>query len=189
MKLTGKFLHCLLLTVTGVTVWAAAGDAIDYEVARRGVADVSRSGSYVVRGQASGNEREPQDEVGSGAADRNLVGWEPSAAPRLDTSAVASGPNLASHPTSRTASIRAIRTVFGARAPAAIRVASCETGGTFYARAVGRAGERGLFQIHPIHFSWAQPGRLFDPVWNSRVAYRLSRGGTSWRAWSCRWAA
>lgn len=83
----------------------------------------------------------------------------------------------------------AIRQVFGVRAPAAIRVVACETGGTFNARAVGRAGERGLFQIHPVHFSWAQPARLFDPVWNSRVAYRLSRGGTNWRPWSCRWAA
>lgn len=89
----------------------------------------------------------------------------------------------------RAASLRAIRQVFGARAPAAIRVARCETGGTFDPRAVGRAGERGIFQIHPVHFGWAQPRRLFDPVWNSRVAYRLSRGGRDWRPWSCGWAA
>lgn len=101
--------------------------------------------------------------------------------PRWPTPAAQAGAH-----SNRSVAERAIRQVFGARAPAAIRVARCETGGTFYARAVGRHGERGLFQIHPVHFSWAQPSRLFDPVWNSRVAYRLSRGGTSWRAWSCR---
>jgi hypothetical protein len=84
-------------------------------------------------------------------------------------------------------SVAAIRLVFPAATEnTAIRVARCETGGTFNPRAVGRAGERGLFQIHPVHFGWAQPWRLFDPVWNARVAYRLSRGGTSWRAWSCK---
>lgn len=81
----------------------------------------------------------------------------------------------------------AIKQVFGIRAPAAIRVARCES--RLYPRALGRAGERGLFQIHPVHFGWAQPWRLFDPVWNSKVAYRLSRGGTNWRHWTCRWAA
>lgn len=83
--------------------------------------------------------------------------------------------------------VAAIRLVFPASTEAAaIRVARCETGGTFNPRAVGRAGERGLFQIHPVHFSWAQPHRLFDPVWNSRVAFRLSRGGTNWRPWTCK---
>lgn len=85
-------------------------------------------------------------------------------------------------------STAAIRQVFPASTEgAAIRVARCESRLDRFA--VGRAGERGLFQIHPIHFSWAQPRRLFDPVWNSRIAYRLSRGGTTWRHWSCRWAA
>jgi hypothetical protein len=82
-------------------------------------------------------------------------------------------------------SVAAIRLVFPASTEAAaIRVARCES--LLNPRAVGRAGERGLFQVHPVHFGWAQPWRLFDPVWNSRVAYRLSRGGTSWRAWSCK---
>lgn len=99
----------------------------------------------------------------------------------------ASGATAAS--SHRADSVAAIRSVFGVRAPAAIRIALCETGGTLNPRAVGRAGERGLFQIHPVHFSWAQPGRLFDPVWNSRVAFRLSRGGTRWGPWTCRWAA
>lgn len=86
------------------------------------------------------------------------------------------------------ASVRAIRLVFPAATEnAAIRVARCES--RLNPHALGRAGERGLFQIHPVHFAWAQPGRLYDPVWNSRVAYRLSRGGTRWGPWSCRWAA
>lgn len=81
----------------------------------------------------------------------------------------------------------AIRKVFGSKAPQALRVARCES--HLNPRAVGSAGERGLFQIHPIHFRWAKPRRLFDPRWNALVAYRLSRGGTNWSHWTCRWAA
>ena len=82
----------------------------------------------------------------------------------------------------------AIRQVFpSATEDAAIRVARCES--RLNRWAVGRAGERGLFQIHPIHFYWMDERRLFDPVYNARIAYRLSRGGTSWRHWACRWAA
>ena len=66
------------------------------------------------------------------------------------------------------------------------RAHGCETGGTYDPRAVGRAGERGWFQIHPVHRSWVDWGRLFDPFYNTRVAYRLSRGGTNWRPWTCR---
>ena len=36
--------------------------------------------------------------------------------------------------------------VFGTRCGPALRVAYCETGGSYNPRAVGRAGERGLFQ-------------------------------------------
>lgn len=98
---------------------------------------------------------------------------------------------------SRTASIRAIRQVFGARAPAAIRVARCETGNTFYARSAnwtdrhsdGSRGSFGLFQIGALHRRAGESvaafaRRMFDPVANSRVAYRMSRGGTRWSpAW------
>lgn len=86
--------------------------------------------------------------------------------------------------------ITAIRSVFGARAPAAIRVARCETGGTFNPNALGRAGERGIFQLHPVHRGWIDRlygwHRMFEPLWNARAAYRLSRGGTNWRPWTCR---
>ena len=70
--------------------------------------------------------------------------------------------------------------VFGPRCGPALRVAHCETGGTFNPRARGRAGERGLFQIHPIHFSWLDETRLWLPGYNSQIAYRLSRGGRDW---------
>lgn len=76
-----------------------------------------------------------------------------------------------------------IRRVFGPTAGAAIRVASCES--HLYPRAVGAAGERGLFQIHPVHFGWLDEWRLFEPAYNSRIAYRMSRGGTDWSAWAC----
>ena len=82
---------------------------------------------------------------------------------------------------------RVVCRVFRARCGAAWRVVLCESRGN--PRAVGGAGERGLFQIHPIHFRWAQPHRLFDPTWNAKVAYRLSRGGTNWSHWTCRWVA
>lgn len=75
--------------------------------------------------------------------------------------------------------------VFGPRCAAALRVASCETGNTFYPRSVGSAGERGVFQIHPVHFGWLDESRLWSPAYNARIAYRLSRGGTNWSHWSC----
>jgi Lysozyme like domain len=76
--------------------------------------------------------------------------------------------------------------VFGPRCGAALRVASCETGGTFYPRARGSAGERGLFQIHPVHFGWLNERRLYEPRYNARAAFRLSRGGRDWSHWTCR---
>lgn len=82
---------------------------------------------------------------------------------------------------------RAICKVFKRNCAAAVRVARCES--HLNPRAVGRAGERGIFQIHPVHFGWARPGRLFEPRWNALVAYRLSRGGTDWGHWTCGWAA
>jgi Lysozyme like domain len=74
----------------------------------------------------------------------------------------------------------------GWRCGPALRVARCETGGTFYARALGRAGERGLFQIHPVHFRTFDRRRLFEPRYNARAAFRLSRGGRDWSPWTCR---
>lgn len=88
---------------------------------------------------------------------------------------------------------QAIVQVFGAGSAVAIKVARCES--RFDPRAVGRAGERGLFQIHPVHFHstirspagsiYVDPRRLFEPKYNARVAWVLSRGGTNWRPWTC----
>lgn len=79
----------------------------------------------------------------------------------------------------------AVCSVFGVRCPAAWRVVRCETGGTFNPRSMGDAGERGLFQIHPVHFGWLNERRLFEPRYNARAAYRLSHGGRNWSHWTC----
>ena len=95
-------------------------------------------------------------------------------------------------------SIAAIRAVFPAATEnAAIRVARCES--RLYARAAnwrdrhsdGSRGSFGLFQIGALHRARGESvaafaRRMFDPVANARVAYRLSRGGRNWRPWTCR---
>lgn len=76
--------------------------------------------------------------------------------------------------------------VFGPRCGPALRVAYCETGGTYNPYARGRAGERGVFQLHPIHFGWLDEARLYEPRYNARAAYILSRGGRDWHHWTCK---
>lgn len=76
-----------------------------------------------------------------------------------------------------------IRAVFGRYGRQALRVARCES--HLNPRALGAAGERGIFQIHPVHFRWLDEDRLWQPYYNARVAYRMSRGGRDWRAWTC----
>jgi Lysozyme like domain len=80
---------------------------------------------------------------------------------------------------------RAICRVFARRCLTALRVAYCETGGTFNRFALGDDGERGLFQIHPVHFGWLDERRLYEALYNARAAYRLSRGGRDWSHWTC----
>ena len=92
----------------------------------------------------------------------------------------------ASSSTARARAYAAVCDVFGSRCSSAMRVVACETGGTYDRRAVGGAGERGLFQIHPVHFGWLDEGRLFERRYNARIAFRLSRGGRDWRPWTCR---
>lgn len=62
---------------------------------------------------------------------------------------------------------------------AMLRIINCESGGN--PNATGAAGERGLAQIHPIHAD-----STYDPEANIRAAYRISGGGVSWAAWTCR---
>lgn len=107
------------------------------------------------------------------------------------------GVNIArAHTTPRPAPERVLRSVFDDRWRSAYRVAYCETGGTFNPRATGRAGERGWLQIHPVHFGRTlrykhirirvNARRLYEPLYNARVGYVLSRGGTDWSPWTCR---
>jgi hypothetical protein len=49
--------------------------------------------------------------------------------------------------------------------------------------ATGALGERGLFQLHPLHAR-----STYDPAANVQYAYELSVGGTNWCrhwAWTC----
>lgn len=87
-------------------------------------------------------------------------------------------------PASSSSVRKAICDVFGSRCAYALRIARCES--NFNPRAVGRAGELGAFQIHPVHFRRFNAARLFDPVYNARAAYILSRGGRDWSPWTCR---
>ncbi len=66
----------------------------------------------------------------------------------------------------------------------ALAVARCES--RLDPAAVGGAGERGLFQIHPVHAAWLGPrwDALFDPVVNVAVAHEMWRT-QGWRPWSC----
>jgi hypothetical protein len=69
---------------------------------------------------------------------------------------------------------------------AALRIAKCES--HLWRWAVGSAGERGIFQVHPVHAGWLGGrtwARMFDPLVNAKVAYGMSDGGTNWSAWTC----
>ncbi len=93
--------------------------------------------------------------------------------------------------------VAAIRLVFGPAADRAIRVAYCETAGTLSPTAAnltdrhsdGSRGSWGLFQIGSVHREQGESvaafrARMFDPVQNARMAYRLSDGGRSFaRDW------
>ena len=60
--------------------------------------------------------------------------------------------------------------------------------------AIGAAQERGLTQVHPIHWdrvrypstAWADGSRLFDPEYNMEVALVLWRA-SGWQPWTTRW--
>jgi hypothetical protein len=90
-----------------------------------------------------------------------------------------------------TAEIRcAIRRTFPSSPTVALCIAWRES--RLDPRAVGHAGERGIFQIHPVHASWLGPRwrKMFDPVENARAARNLTRmpdgngGRQGWRPWS-----
>ena len=61
-----------------------------------------------------------------------------------------------------------------------LRIMQCESGGN--PNATGAQGEMGLLQVHP---RWHRDAS-YDPEANLRAAYRISGGGVSFSAWSCR---
>lgn len=84
-------------------------------------------------------------------------------------------------PTSPTA---IIRYVFPASTEdSALRVAYCETGGTFNIYAHNPSGASGLFQLMPTW--WEGKFDPYNPWANTRAAYSISSGGTNWGAWVC----
>lgn len=72
---------------------------------------------------------------------------------------------------------------FGETAHAACSVSYCETRTRpWYVYSTGSRGEKGWFQIHPIHGA----NSSYDPETNVRFAYQMSRGGYDWSQWSCK---
>jgi hypothetical protein len=84
----------------------------------------------------------------------------------------------------RSDSIRAIKVVFGSYASQAIRVASCETGGTFDTNA--RNGQYlGLFQMGS--YERATYGHSATALGQAKAAYRyFVASGKDWSPWSCK---
>jgi hypothetical protein len=225
-RLAGRLLNFALVCVVGLSVLVASGRAFDQSWEQRaGTTTITTTKPTVETSTMEERDdcsNRPSQEATCGNAsfdgggrrtiardgrDRDLAGASGRSVREGTLGSVAQPPldaSATSVSAGRAESLRAIRLVFRSRAPAAIRVASCETGGTFDARAAnwsdrhsdGSRGSFGLFQIGALHRDKGRgesvaafARRMFDPVANSRVAYRMSRGGTRWRAWSCRWAA
>jgi soluble lytic murein transglycosylase-like protein len=75
---------------------------------------------------------------------------------------------------------------FGDQCSKALSVVQCES--NFNPGVVGAAGERGLFQIHPVHIQYLAPfggwDAMFDPAANIAYAHNLySQQG--WGPWTC----
>lgn len=67
--------------------------------------------------------------------------------------------------------------------PTVRHLVTCESRWT--TRAVGEAGELGLWQIHPVH-AWRWKGRDWrNPVDNTEVAMEIYGDVGSWEPWSC----
>ena len=81
---------------------------------------------------------------------------------------------------------QAIRAVFGKYADQAIRVVSCETGGTFSTTA--RNGQYlGLFQMGSWERRTYAHGRYTTPLDQSRAAWRyFAATGFDWSPWTCK---
>lgn len=83
---------------------------------------------------------------------------------------------------------QAVQAAFGDQANIALHIVAAESKGDPYA--VGGAGERGIFQIHPIHFSSGRGplGYTWDDMWNpianTAVAKWLFQNQGGWRPWT-----
>lgn len=109
------------------------------------------------------------------------------------TSAVRREPASAasSLPDGRIGELRAlVMRIFGRQGPNAVRVADCETGGTWDPAVVNSSGHTGLFQISPewhawraeaLGYTWADM-RTAEP--NIRVAKHLY-DEQGWGPWTC----
>ena len=74
-----------------------------------------------------------------------------------------------------------VESIFPAHAvETVLRIMQCESGGN--PNATGAQGEMGLLQVHP---RWHRDAS-YDPEANLRAAYRISGGGASFSAWTCR---
>ena len=80
-----------------------------------------------------------------------------------------------------------IRYVFGDHADEALKVAYCES--KFRAKAVGGLGERGVFQLHPIHRARiAKLGLEWDDMFNAHRNTDVAKilfDEQGWGIWSC----
>jgi hypothetical protein len=82
-----------------------------------------------------------------------------------------------------------IEQIFGSDAPAAIRVATCESSLNPAAVSPG-GGNHGLFQINSVHRATfeqvtGQPwSMVYDPYWNTFFAHYLY-AQQGWGPWSC----
>lgn len=68
----------------------------------------------------------------------------------------------------------------------AVAISLAETGGSGNPKAVSSTNDYGLWQInqpsHPTYFKVAN--QIFDPSFNARAAFNISKGGADWSPWT-----
>src|SRR3990167_800494 len=77
-----------------------------------------------------------------------------------------------------------LRQYFGDVEEEARKIVQCESG--FDNSAIGKAGEIGIFQIHPVHFKEVEGLKLYLHTLRGNFAYsRILYGRSGWKDWSC----
>lgn len=68
----------------------------------------------------------------------------------------------------------------------AVLIARCETGDTWNPKLVSHTDDHGIFQINRRWNSegWRLGANIYDPVWNTRIAYYFWRT-RGWSDWTC----